>query len=195
MYLHTRLLFGIGTVTLAALVISLLGPLESIRSDVARETDASMQLAQLLLDVQHAVGSARSSAEARFAATGEIVTAVLYTTPHRPTYVRLVPMGVGYRYAGRNIWLDGPHSAAASRLYKTLHWRKTPDIGKPHVRFGGNATTNHRSSRCLTIRTRPPRRPAHNRNAVGAAERPGSSFSSSPPADGFFSPSRALLTW
>ncbi|MDB6160408.1 MAG: hypothetical protein JWO04_4114, partial [Gammaproteobacteria bacterium] len=72
MYLHTRLLFGIGTVTLAALVISLLVPLESIRSDVARETDASMQLAQLLLDVQHAVGSAKASAEARFAATDEI---------------------------------------------------------------------------------------------------------------------------
>jgi len=72
MYLHTRLLFGIGTVTLAALVVSLLVPLESIRSDVARETDASMQLAQLLLDVQHAVTGAKGSAEARFAATDEI---------------------------------------------------------------------------------------------------------------------------
>jgi two-component system, NarL family, sensor histidine kinase UhpB len=72
MYLHTRLLFGIGTVTLAALVISLLLPLESVRSDVARETDASMQLAQLLLDVQHAVGTATGSAEARLAATNEI---------------------------------------------------------------------------------------------------------------------------
>jgi two-component system, NarL family, sensor histidine kinase UhpB len=72
MYLHTRLLFGIGTVTLAALVISLVVPLESIRSDVSRETDASMQLAQLLLDVQHAVGNAKGSAEARFAATDEI---------------------------------------------------------------------------------------------------------------------------
>jgi two-component system, NarL family, sensor histidine kinase UhpB len=72
MYLHTRLLFGIGTVTLAALVISLAVPLESIRSDVSRETDASMQLAQLLLDVQHAVGNAKGSAEARFAATDEI---------------------------------------------------------------------------------------------------------------------------
>jgi two-component system sensor histidine kinase UhpB len=72
MYLHTRLLFGIGTVTLAALVISLLLPLESVRSDVARETDASMQLAQLLLDVQHAVGTAAGNAEARLAATNEI---------------------------------------------------------------------------------------------------------------------------
>jgi two-component system, NarL family, sensor histidine kinase UhpB len=72
MYLHTRLLFGIGTVTLVALLVSLLVPLESIRSDVARETDASMQLAQLLLDVQHAVGKSAGSAEARSAATDEI---------------------------------------------------------------------------------------------------------------------------
>jgi two-component system sensor histidine kinase UhpB len=72
MYLHTRLLFGIGTVTLMALVISLLMPLDSVRDDVARETDASMQLAQLLLDVQHAVVSARGAAEARFAAINEI---------------------------------------------------------------------------------------------------------------------------
>jgi two-component system sensor histidine kinase UhpB len=72
MYLHTRLLFGIGTVTLAALVISLLVPLESVRSDVSRETDASMQLAQLLLDVQHAVANAKSAAEARSAAANEI---------------------------------------------------------------------------------------------------------------------------
>ncbi len=72
MYLHTRLLFGIGTVTLAALVVSLLAPLESIRSDVSRETDASMQLAQLLLDVQRSVGNAGNGAEARFAAIDEI---------------------------------------------------------------------------------------------------------------------------
>lgn len=72
MYLRTRLLFGIGTVTLVALLVSLLMPLESIRSDVARETDASMQLAQLLLDVQHAVANATGSAEARLAAGDEI---------------------------------------------------------------------------------------------------------------------------
>lgn len=38
---------------------------------------------------------------------GELVTARLYTAPHSATYVRLVPMGVGYRYAGKGIWLDG----------------------------------------------------------------------------------------
>jgi hypothetical protein len=39
--------------------------------------------------------------------SGDIVTATLHTGPHHPAYVRLVPMGVGYRYAGRGIWLDG----------------------------------------------------------------------------------------
>jgi hypothetical protein len=43
---------------------------------------------------------------------GDIVTATLHTGPNRPAYVRLVPMGVGYRYAGRNIWLDGLHENA-----------------------------------------------------------------------------------
>lgn len=38
---------------------------------------------------------------------GEVVTASLYTGRHSATHVRLVPMGVGYRYAGRGIWLDG----------------------------------------------------------------------------------------
>ncbi len=38
---------------------------------------------------------------------GEVVTASLYTRRHGATHLRLVSMGVGYRYAGRGIWLDG----------------------------------------------------------------------------------------
>lgn len=38
---------------------------------------------------------------------GEVVTASLYTGHRSATHVRLIPMGVGYRYAGRGIWLDG----------------------------------------------------------------------------------------
>ena len=37
---------------------------------------------------------------------GEVVTASLFTGRHA-AHVRLIPMGVGYRYAGRGIWLDG----------------------------------------------------------------------------------------
>lgn len=39
--------------------------------------------------------------------SGDIVTATLHTGRHGSAHVRLVPMGVGYRYAGRGIWLDG----------------------------------------------------------------------------------------
>jgi hypothetical protein len=38
---------------------------------------------------------------------GEVVTASLYTGRHSAMHVRMIPMGVGYRYAGRGIWLDG----------------------------------------------------------------------------------------
>jgi hypothetical protein len=38
--------------------------------------------------------------------SGDIVTASLHTD-YGSTHVRLVPMGVGYRYAGRGVWLDG----------------------------------------------------------------------------------------
>lgn len=43
---------------------------------------------------------------------GEIVTARLYTAPQRAVHVRLVPMGFGYRYAGRGVWLDGVRTDA-----------------------------------------------------------------------------------
>ena len=35
------------------------------------------------------------------------MTASLLTGRHGATHVRLVPMGVGYRYAGHGVWLDG----------------------------------------------------------------------------------------
>ncbi|WP_246755796.1 hypothetical protein [Bradyrhizobium sp. CCBAU 53338] len=38
---------------------------------------------------------------------GEVVTATLHTGGHGGAHVRMVPMGVGYRYAGRGVWLDG----------------------------------------------------------------------------------------
>jgi hypothetical protein len=37
---------------------------------------------------------------------GEVVTASFHTG-HGSSHVRLIPMGVGYRYAGQGIWLDG----------------------------------------------------------------------------------------
>ena len=43
---------------------------------------------------------------------GEVITASLYTSPRGATHVRLIPMGVGYRYAGRGVWLDGKRENA-----------------------------------------------------------------------------------
>lgn len=43
---------------------------------------------------------------------GEIVTGYLSTSPRHAVHVRLIPMGDGYRYAGRGIWFDGKREAA-----------------------------------------------------------------------------------
>lgn len=39
---------------------------------------------------------------------GEIVTGYLVTAPHSAVHVRLIPMGDGYRYAGRGIFRANP---------------------------------------------------------------------------------------
>jgi hypothetical protein len=49
---------------------------------------------------------------------GDIVTAHLYLTPRHALPVRLIPMGVGYRYAGRGVWLDGIREHAMLYLSK-----------------------------------------------------------------------------
>jgi hypothetical protein len=43
---------------------------------------------------------------------GEIVTGRLGLGPRQGVHVRLVPMGVGYRYIGRSVWFDGVRSDA-----------------------------------------------------------------------------------
>ena len=43
---------------------------------------------------------------------GDLVTGYLYTGHHRGTHIRLVPMGAGYRYIARGVWLDGWRSDA-----------------------------------------------------------------------------------
>ena len=48
----------------------------------------------------------------------EIVTAYL-STGYGQTHVRLIPMGNGYRYAGRGIWFDGKYDTVV--LYFGLY--------------------------------------------------------------------------
>lgn len=47
---------------------------------------------------------------------GEIVTGRLGLGAGRGVHVRLVPMGAGYRYIGRNVWFDGIRSDAVLYL-------------------------------------------------------------------------------
>ena len=49
---------------------------------------------------------------------GEIVTGRLGLGAGRGAHVRLVPMGVGYRYIGRSVWFDGIRSDAVLYLSK-----------------------------------------------------------------------------
>jgi hypothetical protein len=43
---------------------------------------------------------------------GEIVTGYLSTSARNAVHMRLIPMGDGYRYAGRGIWFDGKRDTA-----------------------------------------------------------------------------------
>jgi hypothetical protein len=49
---------------------------------------------------------------------GDLVTGYLHLSPRHAVHVRLIPMGDGYRYAGRGVWLDGIRQDA------TLHFGK-----------------------------------------------------------------------
>ena len=49
---------------------------------------------------------------------GDVVTGHFYLSRHRGVSVRLIPMGEGYRYAGRGIWLDGIREHALLYLSK-----------------------------------------------------------------------------
>jgi two-component system sensor histidine kinase UhpB len=72
MYLHTRLLLGIAAVTLAALLLSVLVPLGSVRPDVDRETQATLQLTSLVVAVEDRIRAASDPAAALAAAAAAV---------------------------------------------------------------------------------------------------------------------------
>lgn len=51
-------------------------------------------------------------------AAGDLVTGYILRGRRGGHYVRLIPMGDGYRYAGRGIWLDGKGATADLHLGK-----------------------------------------------------------------------------
>lgn len=50
--------------------------------------------------------------------SGDVVTGRFFLSPRRSVHVRLMPMGDGYRYAGRGLWLDGIRDQALLYLRK-----------------------------------------------------------------------------
>ncbi len=85
MYLHTRLLLGIAAVTLAALLLSVLLPLASVRPDVDRETEATLQLTSLVVAIEDRIRMAPDQAAAMAAAAD----AVRGSTPLRHVRITL----------------------------------------------------------------------------------------------------------
>jgi signal transduction histidine kinase len=72
MYLHTRLLLGVAAVTLAALLLSVLIPLGSVRPDADRETEGALQLTTLLVTLEDRVRAAPDAAAALAAAAAAV---------------------------------------------------------------------------------------------------------------------------
>ena len=91
MYLHTRLLLGIAAVTLAALLLSVLIPLGSVRPDVDRETEATLQLTSLVVAIEDRIRAAPDPATALASAAA----AVRATQPLR--HVRITLQDIGGR--------------------------------------------------------------------------------------------------
>jgi len=71
---------------------------------------------------------------------GDVVTGTLRLAPHSAVRMRLIPMGVGYRYAGRGIWFDGLQNEAQLFLHKNASVsctvsRQTLDPATPAVLY------------------------------------------------------------
>ena len=65
---------------------------------------------------------------------GELVTAHLALGRGHGIHVRLVPMGVGYRYIGRGVWFDGLRGDAVLFLRKDVPIACTVEAGPIEIR-------------------------------------------------------------
>src|ERR1700733_5554859 len=128
MYLHTRLLLGIAAVTLAALLLSVLIPLGSVRPDADRETEGALQLTTLLLNLEDRVRAAPDATAALAAAA----TVVQESQPLR--HVRITLQDAAGRAvaatavdAGQGGWIAGELAAVGGRpqLSYPLTWSGT----------------------------------------------------------------------
>jgi len=128
MYLHTRLLLGIAAVTLAALLLSVVIPLGSVRPDVDRETQATLQLTSLVVAVEDRIRAAPDPATALAVAA----TAVRAAQPLR--HVRITLQDAAGRAvaataldASEGGWLAGElaDGSARAQLRYPLTWSGT----------------------------------------------------------------------
>jgi len=98
------------------LVFGVLLALGFVESTPAR-AQALQAGAEFAIDCQNGATYRLSSGPVTF--PGDIVTARLRLSPRHALPVRLIPMGVGYRYAGRGVWLDGVRDHAL--LYRSKY--------------------------------------------------------------------------
>ncbi len=123
MYLHTRLLLGIAAVTLAALLLSVLIPLGSVRPDVDRETQATLQLTSLVVGIEDRIRAAPDPAAALAAAAA----AVRAAQPLR--HVRITLQDAAGQRRGRDCldatqggWLAGELADGSGRAQLSYPW-------------------------------------------------------------------------
>ena len=81
------------------------GPRPSVAADLGLMTSGRGDCSEIVFTCEN--GREYPLCPIAVSVVGEVVTASLFTSPRSSMHVRLVPMGVGYRYAGRGVWLDG----------------------------------------------------------------------------------------
>ena len=140
MHLHTRLLLGIALVTLIAIGVSILLPLSSAREEVSRETDASLQLARLLLEVQRGVAAAANDTQALESAAARVRMA----EPLRHVRVQLVDQ------AGRVVALSPPAEEGSGLARAFLPTATPAPLGYPVVFHGATLAQLRVSSNPLS---------------------------------------------
>jgi hypothetical protein len=96
-----KLVLIAGSLGLAAGLIS--GPAEA--ADLGLMTTGRGGCSEIVFTCEN--GRAYPLCPIAVTVAGEVVTASLHLGRGSAMHVRLIPMGVGYRYAGHGVWLDG----------------------------------------------------------------------------------------
>ncbi|HWM48721.1 MAG TPA: hypothetical protein VNR11_17600 [Xanthobacteraceae bacterium] len=103
--------------SLRALLIWLGGAVAAISMPAGHASAAGLEVHDLRLSCEN--GRTYLIRPRGVTVLGELVTGYLVMSgPRRGTYIRLIPMGDGYRYAGPGIWLDGKRQVAELQLSK-----------------------------------------------------------------------------